>query len=53
MIAALGPLIMRHEEVKDNMSQFMRQHVFPGFTAPEGYLRAIVSILFMVLVSSD
>ncbi|EIM81399.1 ARM repeat-containing protein [Stereum hirsutum FP-91666 SS1] len=41
MIAALGPLIMRHEEVKDNMSQFMRQHVFPSFTAPEGYLRAI------------
>ncbi|EGN93981.1 hypothetical protein SERLA73DRAFT_115471 [Serpula lacrymans var. lacrymans S7.3] len=41
MTAALGPFIMRHPEVKDNMEQFMLQHVLPEFSAPEPYLRAI------------
>ncbi|ETW81490.1 hypothetical protein HETIRDRAFT_125032 [Heterobasidion irregulare TC 32-1] len=41
MTAALGPFIMRHAEVKNNMAQFMSQHVLPQFTSPEGYMRAI------------
>jgi hypothetical protein len=43
MTAALGPFIMRHPEVKNNMEQFMLQHVAPEFTSTEPYLRAIVS----------
>lgn len=43
MTAALGPFIMRHPLVKDSMEQFMLQHVFSEFAAPEPYLRAIVS----------
>ncbi|KAA1474736.1 ARM repeat-containing protein [Dentipellis sp. KUC8613] len=41
MTAALGPFIMRHPDVKFNMSQFMMQHVLPEFNAPEGYMRAV------------
>ncbi|KII90665.1 hypothetical protein PLICRDRAFT_52383 [Plicaturopsis crispa FD-325 SS-3] len=41
MTAALGPFIMRHPEVKNNMEQFMMQHVLPEFSATEPYLRAI------------
>ena len=43
MTAALGPLIMRHPLIKDGMEQFMLQHVYAEFTAPEPYLRAIVN----------
>jgi len=43
MTAVLGPFIMRHPEVKHNMSQFMMQHVLPQFSSSEGFLRAIVS----------
>lgn len=41
MTAALGPFIMNHPQVKEEMEQFMMQHVYPEFTAPEPYLRAI------------
>ncbi|TFY82908.1 hypothetical protein EWM64_g1102 [Hericium alpestre] len=41
MTAALGPFIMRHPDVKGNMSQFMMQHVLPEFKSPEGYMRAV------------
>jgi hypothetical protein len=47
MTAALGPFIMRHPEVKNNMEQFMLQHVAPEFTSTEPYLRAIVSTFFI------
>jgi hypothetical protein len=33
---------MGHPAVKESMEQFMLQHVFVEFTAPEPYLRAIV-----------
>lgn len=42
MTAALGPFIMRHPEVKDNMEQFIMQHVTAEFVSNEPYLRAIV-----------
>ncbi|KIK08065.1 hypothetical protein K443DRAFT_672947 [Laccaria amethystina LaAM-08-1] len=41
MIAALGPYIMRHPDVKGNMEQFMLQFVTPELSSPEPYLRAI------------
>ena len=44
MIAALGPYIMRHPDVKGNMEQFMLQFVTPELSSPEPYLRAIVSL---------
>jgi hypothetical protein len=44
MIAALGPFIMRHPDVKNNMEQFMLQHVAPEFSSSEPYMRAIVSL---------
>lgn len=43
MTAALGPFIMRHPDVKDNMEQFIMQHVYPAFSSPQPYLRAVVS----------
>lgn len=43
MTAALGPYIMRHPEVKNNMEHFMLQFVSPELSSPEPYLRAIVS----------
>lgn len=44
MTAALGPWIMRHPEVKNNMEQFMLQFVKPVLLADntEPYIRAIV-----------
>jgi len=52
MIAALGPYIMRHPDVKGNMEQFMLQFVTPELSSPEPYLRAIVSLsgLFVSLL---
>jgi hypothetical protein len=47
MIAALGPFIMRHPEVKNNMEQFMLQHVAPEYSSSEPYMKAIVSPLIM------
>lgn len=44
MIAALGPFIMRHPDVKGSMEQFVVQHVSPAFTAQEPYLRAVVRV---------
>jgi hypothetical protein len=41
MIAALGPFIMRHSEVKNSMEQFMLQHIVPEFLSTEPYMRAI------------
>jgi hypothetical protein len=46
MTAALGPYIMRHPEVKNNMEHFMLQFVSPELSSPEPYLRAIVSQIF-------
>ncbi|KAF5381241.1 hypothetical protein D9757_007902 [Collybiopsis confluens] len=42
--AALGPWIMKHPDVRNNMEEFLQQFVVKDFTAPEGYLRGIVSI---------
>ncbi|GJE91719.1 ARM repeat-containing protein [Phanerochaete sordida] len=41
MTAALGHFIMRHPDVKNNMEQFLMEHVVGEFTAPEPYMRAI------------
>ncbi len=41
MTAALGPFIMRHPDVKDNMEPFVLQNVIPEFASPEPYMRAI------------
>lgn len=46
MTAALGPFIMRHPDVKNNMEQFMVQHALPEFSSPERYMRAIVCVLY-------
>lgn len=46
MTAALGHFIMRHPDVKNNMEQFVMQHVLPEFAATEPYMRAIVSDVF-------
>jgi hypothetical protein len=51
MTAALGPYIMRHPEVKNNMEHFMLQFVSPELSSPEPYLRAIVSWSVPFLVS--
>jgi hypothetical protein len=51
MTAALGPWIMRHPEVKNNMEAFVLQFVTPEFGAQEGYLRAIVSVIYMTRFS--
>ena len=53
MVSALGPFIMKHPQVKDNMEQFMLQHVLPEFKAPEPYLRSIVCLNFHMLYGSD
>jgi hypothetical protein len=47
MTAALGPWIMRHPEVKNNMEQFMLQFVKPVLMDGNsvGYNRAIVRVL--------
>jgi hypothetical protein len=45
MTAALGPWIMRHPEVKNNMEQFMLQFVTPELENGEPYIQAIVSSL--------
>ncbi|KXN84333.1 hypothetical protein AN958_12748 [Leucoagaricus sp. SymC.cos] len=41
MTAALGPWIMRHHEVKNNMEQFILQFVTPELESSEPYIRAI------------
>ncbi|KAJ7813098.1 armadillo-type protein [Mycena leptocephala] len=41
MTAALGPWIMRHPDVGNNMEQFVLQFVTPEFASAEGYMRAI------------
>jgi len=42
MLSALAPFAMRHPDVKHKMEDFTLKHVFPEFTAPEGYMRAAV-----------
>lgn len=42
MLSALSPFAMRHPEVKHKMESFTLQHILPEFTAPEGYMRAVV-----------
>ncbi|PSR70855.1 hypothetical protein PHLCEN_2v13296 [Hermanssonia centrifuga] len=41
MTAALGQFLMRHPEVKNNMEQFLVQHVLPEFGSTEPYMRYI------------
>ncbi|KAJ7643660.1 armadillo-type protein [Roridomyces roridus] len=41
MTAALGPWILRHPDVVNNMEQFILQFVTPEFQSPEAYMRAI------------
>lgn len=41
MTAALGHFIMRHPDVKNNMEQFLVEHVLSEFSSPEPYMRAI------------
>lgn len=43
MTAALGPWILRHPDVGNNMEQFILQFVTPEFSSPDAYMRAIVS----------
>lgn len=50
MTAALGHFIMRHPDVKNNMEQFLMEHVLPEFAAPEPYMRAIVSNPHSIIV---
>ena len=42
MSAALAPFAMRHPDAKHRMEDFTMKHVFPEFTGPEGYMRAVV-----------
>jgi hypothetical protein len=42
MSAALAPFAMRHPDAKQKMEDFTMRHVFPEFTASEGYMRAVV-----------
>jgi importin-7 len=42
MTVALGPFILRHPELKNNVESFMLQHVLPEFSSSEPYMRAIV-----------
>lgn len=53
IMAALGPFIMRHPEVKGSMEDFMMRHVLPEFTASEPYMRAIVSQCLALSPFSD
>ncbi|KAH9999685.1 armadillo-type protein [Russula compacta] len=43
MLSALAPFAMRHPDVKRKMEDFTIKHVFPEFTAPEGYMRAVAN----------
>jgi hypothetical protein len=51
MTAALGPWIMRHPEVKNNMEQFMLQFVTPELASPQPYIRAIVRLFTFSVLS--
>ena len=46
MTSALAMLIMRHPQVRQNMENFLVQHVFPGFNSEYAYIRAIVGAIF-------
>ncbi|KAG7087929.1 hypothetical protein E1B28_011975 [Marasmius oreades] len=52
MTAALGPWIMKHPDVKNNMEQFVEQFVTPEFTSNEPYLRAIACEVLGTVVKS-
>ncbi len=52
MTAALGPFMMRHPDVKGGMQQFLLTHVFPEFTAPEPYMRAIACEVLGTVIKS-
>ena len=43
MIAILGPVILRHPEIKGSMETVIVQKVLPEFKAPEGYMRYIAA----------
>ncbi|KAJ7578155.1 armadillo-type protein [Mycena floridula] len=53
MTSSLAPWIMSHPEVKENMEQFILQHVTPEFTAPEPYMRAIACEVLGTVAKSD
>jgi hypothetical protein len=46
MTAILGPLILRHPEIKDSMEAVIVQHVLPEFQSQEGFMRYIVCFSF-------
>lgn len=48
MTAALGPFVMRHPDIKDNMESFLVQHVLPEFTNEAPYMRSIVCLFMPV-----
>ncbi|KAI3621267.1 nonsense-mediated mrna decay protein [Moniliophthora roreri] len=52
MTAALGPWIMKHPDVKNNMEQFLLQFVTPEFTSNEPYMRAIACEVLGTVVKS-
>ncbi|KAK7054442.1 Nonsense-mediated mRNA decay protein 5 [Paramarasmius palmivorus] len=52
MTAALGPWIMKHPDVKNNMEQFVLQFVTPEFTSNEPYMRAIACEVLGTVVKS-
>ena len=44
MTAALGPWMLAHPDVKDEMEHFVMQYVVPEYTSSEPYLRAVVRL---------
>ncbi|KAJ8079910.1 Nonsense-mediated mRNA decay protein 5 [Marasmius tenuissimus] len=52
MTAALGPWIMKHPDVRNNMEQFVEQFVLPEYTSSEPYMRAIAIEVLGTVVKS-
>jgi hypothetical protein len=42
MTAVLGPLILRHAEIKTSMEAVIVQHVLPEFQSQHAFMRYIV-----------
>ncbi|KIY65274.1 ARM repeat-containing protein [Cylindrobasidium torrendii FP15055 ss-10] len=51
-LAALGPWMMKHPKVKDNMEGLVTQHALPALTSSKPYLRAIACELIGTLVKN-
>ena len=48
MTVALSPFILRHPELKNNVEQFMLQHVLPEFSSGEPFMRTAVGLIFLL-----